>query len=83
MASLLHQSISLEPEVLSYAAPEISCNDIGVGISIDFLSSNRMPRALGTKKSLTHRVTYLGHNCCNPAENPISFSNAFRRYEAT
>lgn len=83
MVSLLHQSVSLETELLVQAAPEISCNDIGVGISIDFHSSNHMPRALGTKKSLTHTVAYLGHNSCNPAENPISFSNGFKRYEAT
>lgn len=35
MVSLPHQTVSLETEVLGYATSEISCNDTGVGISIE------------------------------------------------
>lgn len=53
VVSFLHRGVSLETEAFGSAAPEISFKDIGVGVSIDFLSSKRMPRAPGTKESLT------------------------------
>lgn len=83
VVSFLHQSVSLEAEVLGYCD---SWDFLWWHWNWNFywfLSSNLILGAPGTKKSLTHTVAYLGHNSCNWTENPISFSNVFGRYEAT